>query len=221
MKKRAFNLIIVDESGSMMSMKQAAIDSVNETLQTIRAAEKKHPELEQYVSLVTFNDDVKTINDCASATEVKELTNNSYSPNCCTALYDAIGMSVHKLKEKVAPSDCVLVTIVTDGYENASREYNDRHIKALIEDLKKQNWVFTYIGTDHDVTAVADNLSINNTMSFCKSEEGFEEMRVKENNCRNAFFSLYINKGFSKKLQEDFFSLDEAVGEEIDLDEKK
>lgn len=42
MKTRIFNLIIIDESGSMQSIKTAAIDSVNETIQTIRSAQKKH-----------------------------------------------------------------------------------------------------------------------------------------------------------------------------------
>ena len=61
MKTRIFNLIIIDESGSMQIIKKEAVDSVNETIQTIRAAQKKHEEQEHFVSLVTFNDDVKTV----------------------------------------------------------------------------------------------------------------------------------------------------------------
>lgn len=64
MKTRIFNLIIIDESGSMQSIKKQAIDSVNETIQTIRSAQTKHEEQEHYVSLITFNDNVKTIYDC-------------------------------------------------------------------------------------------------------------------------------------------------------------
>ena len=67
MKTRIFNLIIIDESGSMQSIKKATIDNVNETIQTIRSAQKKHEEQEHFVSLVTFNDDVKTVNDCVPA----------------------------------------------------------------------------------------------------------------------------------------------------------
>jgi uncharacterized protein YegL len=59
MKKRIFNLIIIDESGSMMSIKKEAIDSVNETIQTIRAAQDEHADQEHFVTLVTFNDKVK------------------------------------------------------------------------------------------------------------------------------------------------------------------
>ena len=92
MKTRIFNLIIIDESGSMCSIKKEAIDSVNETIQTIRSAQKKHEGQEHYVSLVTFNDDVKTVYDCVNVDEVKELNAETYRPDCCTALYDAMGI---------------------------------------------------------------------------------------------------------------------------------
>ena len=68
MKTRIFNLIILDESGSMQSIKQAAINGMNETVQSINEAQKKHEEQERVVTLVTFNSSaVKTIYDCASA----------------------------------------------------------------------------------------------------------------------------------------------------------
>ena len=136
MKTRIFNLIIIDESGSMQSIKTAAIDSVNETIQTIRSAQKKREDQEHYVSLVTFNDDVKTVYECVPVDEVKELTAETYQPDCCTALYDAMGISLNALRKKVAEDDKVLVTVVTDGYENASKEYSGKAIKALVDELK-------------------------------------------------------------------------------------
>ena len=60
------------------------------------------------------------------AKEVKELTSETYHPDCCTALYDAMGMSFNVIRSKVGEDDRVLVTVVTDGYENASREYNSK-----------------------------------------------------------------------------------------------
>ena len=68
MKTRLFNLIIPDESGSMQSIKQGAINGMNETVKSINEAQKKHEEQERVVTLVTFNSSaVKTIYDCASA----------------------------------------------------------------------------------------------------------------------------------------------------------
>lgn len=105
MKRRIFNLIILDESGSMQSIKKEAVDSVNETVQTIRAAERKNADQEHFVSLVTFNDNVKTVYDCVPAVEVKELTSEDYCPDCCTALYDAMGLSLNVLRPKVTENE--------------------------------------------------------------------------------------------------------------------
>ena len=176
MKTRIFNLIIIDESGSMEVIKQQAINSVNETIQTIRAAQERNENQEHYVTLVSFNDRVKTINDCAAIDNVRELTKETYQPNCSTALYDAMGMSLNALRAKVADNDKVLVTVVTDGYENASREYSGQAIKALIEALKTKGWVFAYIGANHDVEAVAASISITNTMSSETTNEGVADM---------------------------------------------
>ena len=75
MKTKIFNLIILDESGSMESIKQQAITGVNETIQTIRNAQKQHEEQEHYVSLVSFNSSsVKNIYDCKQPNQVEELT---------------------------------------------------------------------------------------------------------------------------------------------------
>lgn len=188
MKTRIFNLIIIDESGSMQSIKKQAIDSVNETIQTICSAQKKHEDQEHYVSLVTFNDDVKTVHDCVPVSEVTELTSETYQPACCTALYDAMGLSVNALRKKVADVDKVLVTVVTDGYENASKEYSGKAIKALVDELKAKGWVFAYIGANQDVEAVAASISITNTMNFEATCVGTTAMSEKLRRSRSRWF---------------------------------
>ena len=173
MNTRIFNLIILDESGSMQSIKPAAINGMNETVQSIRAAQKKHEDQEHVVTLVSFNSNaVKTIYDCVPAAEVKELTDNDYIPNCCTPLYDAMGHAINALRPKVGSEDKVLVTVITDGEENSSTEYNGKAIKALVEELKGKGWVFAYIGANQDVEKVAATISITNSMSFCASNIG-------------------------------------------------
>ena len=210
MKTRIFNLIIIDESGSMKSIKKAAIDSVNETIQTIRSAQKKHEEQEHFVSLVTFNDDVKTIYECVSVNEVKELTAETYLPDCCTALHDAMGISLNKLRPKVADVDKVLVTVVTDGYENASREYSGKAIKALVDELKDKGWVFAYIGANQDVEAVAATISITNVMNFKTTPEGTQMMTERVNRSRERLYCCMGKLDFNAaEANEKFFDEDE------------
>lgn len=204
MKTRVFNLIILDESGSMQCIKKEAIDSVNETIQTIRQAEKKNPEQEHYVSLVTFNHDAKTIYDCIPAKEISELT--CYYPNCCTALYDAMGMSLTALRDKVAKNDRVLVTIITDGYENASHEYSGKAIKSLVKELKDNGWVFAYIGANQDVEAVAASISITNTLSFDATPLGTKCMSGAVSSSRDSFYESLCSEDFSpEEANKSFF----------------
>lgn len=209
MKTRIFNLIIIDESGSMHSIKKAAVDSVNETIQSIRAAEEQHEEQEHFVSLVTFHNDVKTIYECVPVKDVQELTDETYRPNCCTALYDAMGISLNALRAKVAKDEKVLVTVVTDGYENASREYSGKAVKALVDELKGEGWVFAYIGANQDVEAVAATISITNTMNFAATSQGVSCMSKKVANSRLRWFNK-ISQGLSSAAEDnkDFFDED-------------
>ena len=210
MKTRIFNLIIIDESGSMQSIKKEAIDSVNETVQTIRSAQKKHEDQEHYVSLVTFNDDVKTIYECVPVDEVKELTNETYRPDCCTALYDAMGISLNSLRKKVAEYDKVLVTVVTDGYENSSKEYSGKAIKALVDELKAKGWVFAYIGANQDVEAVATTISITNVMNFETTSVGTQVMTDRVNRSRERLYCCMAKPDFSAvEANENFFDEDD------------
>ena len=201
MKTRIFNLIIIDESGSMQSIKKQAIDSVNETIQTIRLAQTKYEDQEHYVNLITFNNDVKTIYDCVPVSEVKELTFENYHPDCCTALYDAMGLSVNALRKKVAEIDKVLVTVVTDGYENASKEYSGKAIKALVDELKANGWVFAYVGANQDVEAVAASISITNTLNFESTCAGTIVMSKKLRSSRSRWFDK-IARGLSSSSED-------------------
>ena len=185
---KIYNLIIIDESGSMSCIRQQAMDSVNETIQTIRAAQERNENQEHFVTLVTFNDTATIVNDCAPINEIKELTAESYRPDCCTALYDAMGISLNALQKKVSKEDKVLVTIVTDGYENASQEYNLRAIKALVEELKAKGWVFAYLGANQDAEEVAFSMSIDNAMRWESTREGTAYMSERLNYSRSRWY---------------------------------
>ncbi len=206
MKTRIFNLIILDESGSMLSIKNEAINNVNESLQTILKAQKENPNQEHYVTFVSFNNRHKTIWDRIPATEAKTITENDYNPSCSTALYDAMGFSLNELRPNVADNDRVLVTIVTDGMENASREYNGNAIKILVDELKAKGWVFAYMGANHDVEAAAAHISITNIMKFQATAEGTSMMTNRSNNSRERLYRRMSEEDFnSQDANHNFF----------------
>jgi uncharacterized protein YegL len=181
--KNIINLMILDASGSMESIYNQALSGVNETIQTIRMGQKEHPEFEQSLTLASFNSGKNYLNVKYSATpidEVKEITKEDYIACGCTALYDAMGEMISELKRKVTPEDRVLVTVITDGYENASIHWNGPQIKSLVEELRHEGWTFTYIGANQDVEAVAGSMGIRNTLSFDTTDEGTKEMFQKD-----------------------------------------
>lgn len=187
--QRVHNLIILDESGSMMSIWKEAMTGVNETLGTIRAAKEKYPEQEHLVTLIAF--DTPRYDKIFMSTPIDmthDITEDEYLPRGMTPLYDAMGRALNELKHNVKEGDIVLVTVITDGYENASREYTGPAIKKLIEELKKQDWVFTYIGANQDVEKAAGEIAINNHMAFTADNAGTRVMFDREMNARNNFF---------------------------------
>ena len=193
-KTQVYNLIILDKSGSMSSIAKAAIAGFNETVGGIRSAQEHFKDTqEHFVSLMIFCNCEKTmVYDMVPVAEVKELTSNEYQPCCCTPLYDAMGISINALYKAIKDKEdaTAVVTVITDGLENASREYSGQAIKALVERMKnEEGWNFAYIGTNQDVRATSASLSIDNHMSFTDDDAGMREAWEKERKSKRAMYS--------------------------------
>ncbi len=208
MEQKIFNLIVLDASGSMYSIRNEAIAGVVETVQTIRAAQKENTDQEHMLSLVVFNGKYITIVfDRMPITKVPDLNEKDYQPTDNTPLYDAMGYSITNLQRYIDEDDNVLVTIITDGYENASREWNHQRIYQLVEDLKKKNWLFTYIGANQDALEVAKGMGIDHSMNYKSDAEGTKAMFRKELRSRKSFYDK-LARGISLKqamAEEDYF----------------
>ena len=205
-RNQVHNLIILDESGSMSSIKSQIINGFNELVQTVKGIESQFPEQEHLISLVTFNDlNNNLLHFVDPVKKLDAINDSTYNPASMTPLYDAMGFSISKLKQYLEGKENyrVLVTILTDGEENASKEYTGLVIKNLVDELKKQNWTFTYIGTDHDVEKMASKINIQNTMSFDKNDMGIKRMFARETSSRIKY-SLGIRKG--EHIKDDFYS---------------
>lgn len=192
-KAKIYNLIILDKSGSMSSIAEAAISGFNETVGGIRAAQEKFAETqEHFVSLMVFcNCEKRLVYDNVPVAEVKELTSRDYRPCCCTPLYDAMGISINKLRSDIEdkPNSTAIVTVITDGLENASKEYSGQQVKKMVDELKERGWTFAYMGADHDVEAVASQMSFNNVHRFSHDSKGMSSSWNYERKSRMGYFS--------------------------------
>ena len=224
-KTQIHNLVILDKSGSMESIRTQAINGYNETLGSIRATQLKFIDTqEHFVSLAAFcNCGIDMIHDMTPIKDAENLTRENYNPCCCTPLFDAIGISVKALQNKLAgnPNTAVIVTIITDGQENASREWNAKTVNKLIEDCKEEGWTFSFIGAGADVLKVATTISITNTMLWENTPEGTEQMFKRENKARMKYCKMFDagimyrtcvaeQRTFKKQLSEEYYKEDEA-----------
>ena len=162
---------LLDETGSMMSCKQATISGFNEYIQTL-----KNTKQDISFTLTKFNSmKSELVHDCAPLNDVKELNDATYIPDNGTPLYDAIGSTVRSTeKNKNVKGKKVLVVIQTDGEENASKEYSRQMICDLIKEKEKSGWTFVFLGANIDAYQVANSIGVkaSNTANYAVGKTG-------------------------------------------------
>lgn len=175
---KIYNLVILDRSGSMMPLREAAIQGYNETLEVIRNAQKQYDlEQQNHVTLTLFNNFVTDIYDCDTVQNLPNLLKQDYRPNGMTAMLDAIGLSLGKLQSKLNKLEnaTAVVTIISDGLENASHIYTLDRVVKLIDSMKNQGVMFVFMGTNQNVQQTAEALHIDEYKSFPYTVEGMKD----------------------------------------------
>ena len=162
--------LILDETGSMQDCKGAAIAGVNEYLKTLR----QMPTPVRFTLTLFNSGKLEVRHRNVPVAQVPELMEQTYQPAEMTPLYDAIGRTLTAAGQEVPPASKKLCVILTDGLENASREYTRDGIARLIKDHEAQGWTFVYLGADHDAWAAGGDLGIggDNTIMFCRRDTG-------------------------------------------------
>jgi len=161
--------IVLDRSGSMEDCRTDAIGAVNSYLRQV----KDDQGMEARISLVIFDSQgIDVIRDAVPAGSCAELAASEYQPRAATPLLDAVGHGVALLdKRKTAGERCILA-VMTDGLENASREYTKETIEALLDrKQKEEGWLVLYLGADHDAWAQARAMGLyaGNVARFSKA----------------------------------------------------
>lgn len=166
-------VFILDRSGSMSSMTQAAISGYNEFLAAQQATrdDQDHP-LPATFSLVLFDHEFKVVHNRVPIATARPLTGETYQPRGNTALLDAIGRGIDHIGARLAATPepdrpaKVIFAILTDGEENSSRQYDMAAInRRITHQTNKYSWEFMFLGANQDAIATAARMGIHASQS--------------------------------------------------------
>lgn len=167
-------IFILDRSGSMSSIKTEAIGGFNAFVE----GQKKVPG-EAQLSLVIFDNVIETVHNQVQLQNVPVLTEEIYIPRGMTALYDAIGVTITQLLSGKQDSNTkTILAILTDGEENASKEFSGKAVADLIKSAETEhNWEVLFLGANIDVEKVATQLNIqgHKFASFAATAKGMSD----------------------------------------------
>lgn len=207
-------IAILDKSGSMQPVAQAAISGFNEFLNGQKKIKGKAT-----MDVILFSDYTKytVVHDGVDIQSVPELNNKTYVPDGMTALYDAIAkatttfqLKLNNMKPSQKPEK-VLVVIVTDGAENNSQEFPKGkvdEIKALILKRKTENWQFLFICSTEDTALTGEALGISkgNTLQFVNTNAGNSAMYATLNSASASYRKTNLKSQSFAKVSENLIS---------------
>ena len=167
-------IVVIDESGSMSSVRGDTIGGFNTFLET-------HQKLagEARLTLVKFNSNYYLVHDGVNVKDVPLLTEASYIPSDMTALLDAIGKTIDTVGKRLAATpeeerpEKVIFMIITDGAENVSTEYTKEQVKdKTTHQREKYGWEFIFMGADQDAWGNGRGMGVNNSVNFTQHDMG-------------------------------------------------
>ena len=209
MRKNLTEIVfILDRSGSMCGLEKDTIGGFNSFIN-----KQKKNEGEAYVSTVLFDHERIVLHDRVNLRDIKEMTERDYSVRGMTALLDAIGSSIHHIanihkysREEDVPEKTIFL-IITDGLENASKEYSYRKVKEMIEKEKeKYGWEFIFMGANIDAVSEGAKFGIgaDRSVTFKNDSRGQQlnyEVLDEAVSCMRA--SRPLHASWKKRIEDD------------------
>lgn len=171
--------IVLDESGSMSSLKRATIDSYNKFLK-----EQREVGGTATIGLVKFNSIVKAQYHFYDIKNAPDLDDENYRPDATTALYDAEGWTIEYVGKRLAEMaeddrpEKVIIAIITDGLENASTDFTRERVEAMIKHQEEvYKWQIVFLAANQSATMSAQSMGINlnSAMTYAANSRGVME----------------------------------------------
>lgn len=189
-------LCVVDRSGSMSGYEKDMVGGMNTMFEEQAKLDGKC-----LVDYVQFDTEIETVFADTPAGDAKA----ELAPRGATALLDAMGQSITDLGRKFKKLDedkrpgTVIVIIVTDGYENSSREWSNAKVKELITRQEDEwNWNFTFLGANMDAVAVGANFGVrkDSALTFTQGNESalFASASTYVTNTRSGIANAYTDE---------------------------
>lgn len=205
-------VLLLDESGSMSHLKSATIYNLQKQIEDIKKAQEELPGVEYYLTLLTFSTNVNMIYENIPPHYLTNLHLSIYDPNGSTALNDALGEIINSFKIE-DENDSIIVTILTDGEENASRNWTVDKVKNIIRSLEDSNqWIFNLVGTSMDVNRYGSMYGIrkDRIMSYDYNEEGVQNAISTLSASIKSFTVDAMTIGVANASTKNFFTSNEA-----------
>lgn len=210
MKTTVFNLIVLDESGSMSHLSEQTVSGCNETINVAKTqAEKNADVFRSLMSVFAFQSggpvSSRYIMKNEDVLKVRHITDKDYRPWGGTPLLDAVGSTLTELKTVAATHEDAtgVVTIITDGMENSSTLYSWQDVARLISEFKEMGWTVNLIGANIDVEEMGKRMNIDNRMAFQASKVGSAKMWHEFNLSTSANMDCYAEESRSIEDVED------------------
>lgn len=191
MKRTTHYALILDQSGSMITLKNSVISHFNEQVELIQKLSRENPDTEIKITYCVFNDTVQFLHLADNFDKLRKLSNQDYVPDSCTALYDAIGTTMLHLRELRNAEDEVLMAVFTDGLENASKQYCLADIRQKLQQAENENWTIRFYCNYTDLQYFKCQLDLPDTSlsSIHLNEEGMKAMEADIEFCLNNIIS--------------------------------
>ncbi len=194
-------VFILDRSGSMGGLETDTIGGFNSTLEDQRKLEG-----ETRVSTILFDNQFEELHDRIDLKDIQALTSQQYFVRGSTALYDAVAMGIRKIAnvqaavKTEAQADKVIVVIITDGYENSSRETSAAMLKKMIKEKRAEGWEFIFMGANIDAALAAGEIGISasNAANYVPDSQG---VKIQYECLSEAVISLRSGQAMPKDWQ--------------------
>lgn len=148
-------IVITDRSGSMASIAKDVIGGYN----TFLRDQKAQPG-EAKLTYTQFDHEYEVVLAGKPLQDAPELTAETFAPRGSTALFDAIGRTLNEQGQRIASekwAELVVVCVITDGGENASREYTQAKVKEMTKHAESNGWKFIFLAANQDAFAAAQS----------------------------------------------------------------